>query len=92
MNELSVHTVGIRRKDSVVELQLENWKRSLAVDTLATVARQGLSLILREDPRARGAKTLSARFSDYEPQVVTLTWTMADFKANPKRFQVSRAK
>ena len=87
---LSVPSVGFAHRDTIVELRLENWKRGLAVDTLAPVARQGLALMLREDPTARRAKILSARFSDYAPQVVTLTWTAADFKAHPDRFRVTR--
>jgi hypothetical protein len=88
--ELSVSTVGFGHTDSTVELRLENWKRGLSVDSIVPVARRGLALILREDSSARRAKTVSARFSDYTPEVVTLTWARADFRTHPERFRVTR--
>ena len=90
--ELSVPSVGYNRNGSIVELQLENWKRSLSVDTLAPIARQGLAILLREDSSASPPTILRARFSDYAPQVVTLTWSAADFKAHRERFRVTRSK
>lgn len=89
---LSVRSVGFAHNDTTVELHLENWKRSLSVDTLAPIAREGLAVLVREDPSARRAKVLVARFSDYEPTVVTLTWSAADFKTHPERFRVTREK
>jgi len=89
---LSVPSVGYSRNGSIVELQLENWKRSLSVDTLAPIARQGLAILLREDSSAGPPAILRARFSDYAPRVVTLTWSATDFKAHPERFRVTRSK
>ena len=92
MRALRVNSVGFSWKDSIVELHLENWKRGLSVDTIAPIAREGLTIFLREDSTARRATVLKARFSDYTPQVVTLTWSAADFKAHPERFRVTRSK
>jgi hypothetical protein len=89
---LSLSNVGFARRDTVFELQLENWKRSLSIDTIAPIAHRGLAVMLRQDSAARKAKMVSARFSDYEPQLVTLSWTMADFKAHPERVRVTRSK
>jgi hypothetical protein len=90
MTALSVGGIGLARKGTSVELRLENWKRGLEIDTIAPVARRGLALILREDSSARRATTLSARFSDYDPKVVTLTWSAKDFASHPERFRVTR--
>ena len=87
---MSVNSIGFGRNDTTFELHLENWKRSLAVDRLAPIARAGLAVVLRDDSSAQRFRVLSARFSDYEPNVVTSSWSAADFKGHPERFRVAR--
>lgn len=87
---LSVNGVGFGRRKNTVLLGLENWTQTdLSTAALAPIARKALR-ILFSDTSFHSADTLSVRFSDYAPHVVTLSWTAADFRIRPERFRVHR--